>query len=358
MKFSRSVLFYFSLNLVHISSAFQPSSKISTKKSNPLKYVDADETSEDLVRRRFPSFPFPNEKKNGLPFDISIGGEDVDMMFTKFWNLQMSFLENRLTNLKPTKTSSSRIQKNIDFTLEQNKSRGAQIYNQCFESKEFRKIRMTYYDSGHNCQVFNSLWYPRYEHSFSSSDQHKETETLPLLGIDLLAFGNDKRSDTKKFLTVIDIQPLQSEQSYEGSLFKKFEKESIAPIRQKYSSLQGRMSKKHYDETQFFSDEMIFGRFSDRTIISDELEPAFSEYLNAYIQMIQENHLQSESNRKEESPDGIRSLTQERQAAFDNYSVTRDPAKGLFEKVFGVDWTNEYMHGFLFSNSDLPQDMA
>ena len=49
-----------------------------------------------------------------------------------------------------------------------------------YETKEFRKIRLTYIDAGQNAQVFNSVWYPR--HSYDA----------PVFGIDFLAFGKKK----------------------------------------------------------------------------------------------------------------------------------------------------------------------
>ena len=71
----------------------------------------------------------------------------------------------------------------------------ATIQSWCYECAELRKIRYTYIDAGATAQVFNSVIYPSYHYD------------IPLLGIDLLSFGE------KKILIVLDFQPLFQEES-------------------------------------------------------------------------------------------------------------------------------------------------
>merc|ERR1712095_71662 len=111
----------------------------------------------------------------------------------------------------------------------------SRIVNLCVSSNEYRKIRMTYYDAGDNTQVFNSVWYP------------DPAYNLPVLGIDLLAFNR------KKYLAVVDFQPLYQDEDKHASTYEHL----LAPMKEKYDSLKGRMSSKFYDETQFFSKEML-----------------------------------------------------------------------------------------------------
>lgn len=42
----------------------------------------------------------------------------------------------------------------------------------------------------------------------------------------------------------------------------------------------------------------------------------------------------------------------ERQRAYDTYSADRDPAVGLFAAMFGEQWAEDFVHGFLFSLSE------
>ena len=70
---------------------------------------------------------------------------------------------------------------------------GARCGSLLFESDDYRKIRLTYFDAGAKVQCFNALWYPRLERG----------DAAPLLGLDLLCFGGGK-----KILAVVDAQPL------------------------------------------------------------------------------------------------------------------------------------------------------
>jgi hypothetical protein len=53
----------------------------------------------------------------------------------------------------------------------------ARIGNMEFQTEQFRKIRMTYFDAGDAVQVFNAVFYPAYEYD------------LPILGFDLISLG-------------------------------------------------------------------------------------------------------------------------------------------------------------------------
>ena len=105
----------------------------------------------------------------------------------------------------------------------------ARIGNVCFHNDRFRKVRLTYFDAGDSVQVFNALWYPKFEYD------------MPMLGIDLISLGKGR------VLTVVDFQPLHPTADYHAK--------HIAPltaIRNKYPDLQGTLSGKIYDDTSFF----------------------------------------------------------------------------------------------------------
>jgi len=48
----------------------------------------------------------------------------------------------------------------------------------------------------------------------------------------------------------------------------------------------GTLSGKIYDDTSFFSKNMLFGRFTDESKIATLLTPAYEEYIDAYITLI------------------------------------------------------------------------
>jgi len=263
---------------------------------------------------------------HGMPWQTSIQAtseKSPELLYMPFWEWQMSFMKDNLSNLRSVpctaRESPAFRDSTTDLSYKENAVKGARIVNQCFTSEEYRKIRMTYYDAGFGCQVFNSLWYPQ------------EDYNLPVLGIDLLSFGG------RKFLAIVDFQPIHDEEKHHEIMY---EKSIMEPIRKKYPKLQGQMSAKFYDETQFFSRQMLFSRFEDSDIITKDLFPAFQEYVAAHVDMVQTTE-----------PNADIDFVRERVTAYDIYSAEKDPATGLFAAMFGKEWADEYVHGFLFSNS-------
>jgi 15,16-dihydrobiliverdin:ferredoxin oxidoreductase len=255
---------------------------------------------------------------HGMPWATSIDPsafQGEDLLYMPFWNWQMEFMKEQLTDLKVISCSNQ----HTDFGYNENLQKKARIVNVCVSSKEYRKIRMTYYDAGDGCQVFNAVWYP------------DPAYNLPVLGIDLLAFNR------KKYLAIVDFQPLHQEEGLHAAEYEHL----LAPIKAKYDSLKGQMSSKFYDETQFFSQQMLFSRFEDEKVISDELFPAFTQYVQTHLQLIRDTPA---------DPSGIKHVM-ERQQAYDTYSAERDPATGLFCAMFGNDWAQDFVHDFLFSLS-------
>ena len=238
------------------------------------------------------------------------------LLYMPFWEWQMDFMKESLTNLRAQPCASN----DVDFTYNANEEKKARIDNSCFASDEYRKIRMTYYDAGDNTQVFNSVWYPNPKYN------------LPVLGIDLLSFNR------KKFLAIVDFQPLHDREEDHAERYEKV----LKPIKEQYDSLKGRMSSKFYDETQFFSQQMLFARFEDESVVTDELFPAFQAYAEAHLQMVQQA-----------TPDAnAMPAVLDRQRAYDTYSAERDPATGLFASMFGKEWADGYVYDFLFSLSE------
>lgn len=272
-----------------------------------------------LVTMSEPTFSTPieeAERAHGMPWRGTIGESDEEepLLYMPFWEWQLEHMKGSLTNLETDDSSLS------EFGYRANEDKKARIVSQCYKSDEYRKIRMTYYDAGDNTQVFNSVWYPDPKYN------------LPVLGIDLLAFNR------KKYLAIVDFQPLHENEEDHACTFE----HRLSPIKDQYESLKGRMSSKFYDETQFFSQEMLFARFEDENVVSDDLFPAFKRYVMMHNRLIRET---------EADEDGAGEVL-DRQRAYDTYSAERDPATGLFAAMFGKEWADDYVFDFLFSLSD------
>ena len=258
------------------------------------------------------------EAELGMPWKSSIDPKvkDEELLYMPFWEWQMSFMKENLTNLKVQPCSNGE----TDFSYNENAKKKARIVNLCASSDEYRKIRMTYYDAGDNTQVFNAVFYPDPKYN------------LPVLGVDLLAFNR------KKYLAIVDFQPLHEDEADHASTFEHL----LEPIKEKYDTLKGRMSSKFYDETQFFSQQMLFSRFEDEGIISRDLFPAFQSYVQTHLDLVRSTPENMEE----------REFVLSRQKEYDTYSAERDPAMGLFMAMFGAEWAQDYVHDFLFSMSE------
>ena len=257
------------------------------------------------------------QSKHGMPWHKSIDPEykDDELLYMKFWEWHVQFLKDNLTNLKVESCSNGR----TDFSYCENAQKKARIVSMCLSSDEYRKIRLTYYDAGDSAQVFNAVLYPDAKYN------------LPVLGVDVLAFNR------KKFLAIVDFQPLHQDESHHAATYEHL----LKPIKDQYDNLKGQMSSKFYDETQFFSKQMLFSRFEDGSIIRGELFPAFQRYVQTHLQLVRD------------APADVSNAqnVMERQGAYDMYSAERDPATGLFSAMFGAGWAQGFVHDFLFSLS-------
>mmetsp|Transcript_10436 Transcript_10436/g.28857 ORF Transcript_10436/g.28857 Transcript_10436/m.28857 type:complete len:386 (+) Transcript_10436:73-1230(+) len=258
------------------------------------------------------------EAKHGMPWKSSINPEvlDDELLYMPFWEWHIDFMKENLSDLRVLPCSNGK----TDFSYNENTDKKARIANLCFSSSEYRKIRLTYYDAGDNTQVYNAVFYPDPKYN------------LPVLGIDLLAFNR------KKYLTIVDFQPLHDDEEDHAMTYE----DKLKPIKEKYDSLKGRMSSKFYDETKFFSQEMLFARFEDEEVVSKDLFPAFKSYVQTHLDLIRETKAEPQN----------ADFVLERQKAYDCYSAERDPATGLFAAMYGNEWAQDFVHDFLFSLSE------
>ena len=152
-----------------------------------------------------------------------------------------------------------------------------------------------------------------------------------MLGVDLISLGK------QRVLSVIDMQPLHPDEAYSKKYIQRSE---ISGIKAKYPDLHGKLSGKIYDDTSFFSSNMLFGRFTDETKLKPVVHPAHAEYLAAYHEMV--------ASATPNNDPKARAIVRERQAAYDKYSAEKDPAVGLFDSYFGKEWSDAFVHNFLF----------
>ena len=195
----------------------------------------------------------------------------------------------------------------------------ATIQSWCYQCPELRKIRYTYINAGTTSQIFNSVIYP--SHQFE----------LPLLGIDFLSFGQVKN------LIVMDFQPLFQDQAYlERYIYP------LKTLHDRYPDLCQGLEMKFYDANQYFSQYLLFAKTDAETVRTQVFE-AFKDYLDLYWQLVDAATTLSDR-------DQIQRVIQA-QKDYDQYSAERDPASGLFSSYFGRDWSERFLHEFLFEDA-------
>ncbi|NEQ42798.1 MAG: 15,16-dihydrobiliverdin:ferredoxin oxidoreductase [Leptolyngbya sp. SIOISBB] len=195
----------------------------------------------------------------------------------------------------------------------------ATIQSWSYQCPELRKIRYTYIDAGQVSQILNSVIYPSHHYD------------LPLLGIDFLSFGKVKN------LVVMDFQPLFQDEAY----LEKY----ITPLKalhDQYPDLSQDLEMKSYDANQYFSKYLLFAKTDAETVKTRVFE-AFQDYLRLYFQLL-------EAAEPLTAPAEIQRVVQA-QKDYDQYSAERDPASGLFSSYFGHDWSERFLHEFLFEDA-------
>jgi len=207
----------------------------------------------------------------------------------------------------------------LEFQVSQRGKTPAMIESWCYECPQLRKIRYTYINAGEMAQIFNSVIYPSYDYD------------LPLLGIDFLAFGK------KKILVVLDFQPLFRDPEYLATYI-----EPMREIRDKYNELAQDLPMKFYDANQYFSPYLLFAKTDGDTVVN-RLFPAYQEYIQLYWQLL--------ANAKPLTTAAQKERIIQAQKDYDQYSVERDPASGLFSSYFGHDWSEKFLHEFLFEDA-------
>jgi len=373
-----------------------------------LYMVSTDITTTPPTTNTTPSPPQP-PNAYGMPWHTSIAPyspppNHSTLLFMPYWTHTVSLLQQQLTNLLPihdlkeehayasaesgfvpSPAAAAKAAANAKKGIHQPPTSAAahtqirkksRITSASYTSDEYRKIRMFYYDGGDAIQAYNSLWYP-----------DPKLGNRPLLGMDLLAF------DRKTYLVIIDFQPLPGdiEELLPVTTSTGVDEEVLAKLRKEWSQgqqegakqaqllhqqlpsvLQGKMSGRFFDETEFFSNHMLFGRFTteresllypplDGVTSEDagEVFESFRAYLQTHIDMVQSPSPSTTTNNNNGLGNAENTQLQELmeravlegQKQYDVYSASCDPALAMFGRVFGEEWADGYIHDYMFDLS-------
>ena len=199
-------------------------------------------------------------------------------------------------------------------------AKGSVIRSWLWDVPGFRRWRVSRMDAGDSLQVLNSVAYPDF-----SNEQ-------PLMGVDLLWFGG-----RQKLVAVLDFQPLQQDKAY-----LEHQLQDLRALHQRFPELSGEETMRSFDPNQYFSPWLLFCRGGAEEA-TRSLPQAFSAFLSSYWALTE----RSQTATSTLPPAEVEQL----QIAYDRYSAERDPAHGLFTSHFGKEWSDRFLHEFLFPAS-------
>lgn len=90
----------------------------------------------------------------------------------------------------------------------------------------------------------------------------------------------------------------------------------------------------------FFSPAFLWTRPQETEKVETYVFEAFQKYLQAYLDFVEKAEAVTDS---QQLDDILQS-----QKAYIGYRAAKDPARGMFTRLYGEEWTEEYIHGFLF----------
>jgi phycoerythrobilin:ferredoxin oxidoreductase len=185
-----------------------------------------------------------------------------------------------------------------------------------FQTDKLRQIRAAHVQGGDALQVLNFVIFPR-------------------LNYDLPFFGGDLVTLPGGHLIAIDMQPLFHDEAYRAKYAE--------PIMAKFAEYQTVLpwgGDFPEEAKQFFSPAFLWTRPTETADVETHVLNAFSDYLTQYLSYV-------EAAEPVTDPDRLAAI-RTAQIHYLHYRAEKDPARGMFKRFYGEEWTEEYIHGFLF----------
>jgi phycoerythrobilin:ferredoxin oxidoreductase len=185
-----------------------------------------------------------------------------------------------------------------------------------FKSRKLRQIRAAHVQGGTSLQVLNFVIFPQL------------TYDLPFFGADLVTLPGGH-------LIALDMQPLFHDAAYQEQYSN--------PILSLFQSYQQDLpwgGDFPEEAKPFFSPAFLWTRPQETEVVQTRVFEAFKDYLGAYLDFVEQAEPVMDSQRLEE--------IEKAQLRYIGYRASKDPARAMFARLYGEEWTEEYIHGFLF----------
>jgi phycoerythrobilin:ferredoxin oxidoreductase len=193
-----------------------------------------------------------------------------------------------------------------------------------FQSTKLRQIRAAHVQGGGSLQVLNFVIFPQ-------------------LNYDLPFFGGDLVTLPGGHLIALDMQPLfRDDPAYQAKYTQ-----PILPIFEAHKPHLPWGGDFPEEARPFFSPAFLWTRPQETEVVETHVFNAFKDYLQAYLDFVEQAEPVTDAIALEE--------IEQAQRRYMQYRAEKDPARGMFNRFYGSEWTEEYIHGFLF---DLERKLA
>ncbi|MBW4508513.1 MAG: phycoerythrobilin:ferredoxin oxidoreductase [Scytonematopsis contorta HA4267-MV1] len=193
-----------------------------------------------------------------------------------------------------------------------------------FATEKLRQIRAAHVQGGKSLQVLNFVIFPQLNYD------------LPFFGADLVTLPGGH-------LIALDMQPLFRDDSEYQAKYT----QPILPIFQSHQQHLPWGGDFPEEARPFFSPAFLWTRPQETSVVQTHVFEAFKDYLKAYLDFVEQTQPITD-------PQHLAEI-QAAQLRYLRYRAEKDPARGMFRRFYGEEWTEEYIHGFLF---DLERKMA
>lgn len=185
-----------------------------------------------------------------------------------------------------------------------------------YKTAKLRQIRTAHVQGGVALQVLNFVMFPHM------------TYDLPFFGADLVTLPGGH-------LIAMDMQPLFHDQAYVDKY--------SAPLKDVFLRHKENLpwgGDFPEEAARFFSPNFLWSRPKENEVVETHVFEAFKDYLNKYLDIV-------ENAEEVTDPERLKEI-KESQIAYLRYRAEKDPARGMFLRFYGEEWTEEYIHGWLF----------
>lgn len=187
-----------------------------------------------------------------------------------------------------------------------------------YQAPKLRQIRAAHVQGGDALQVLNFVIFPDLNYD------------LPFFGADLVTLPGGH-------LIALDMQPLfPDDLGYQAKYTQ-----PILPLFESYQQHLPWGGDFPEEARPFFSPAFLWTRPKATEAVENHVFAAFKEYLQAYLDFVDQAEPVTD-------PQALKSIEQA-QLRYLRYRAEKDPARGMFTRFYGSEWTEEYIHGFLFN---------